>query len=163
MRFISSYEQFLNRQADCGSLDGLRKDELVAVLDEHLTKNATRLGGDATFKDYYGRLSSPTKRDPVASSGAAATSDGEPRTATRKRRVTRVKEETDVYVFAHCAPEWLWLTQSPAVMTIRLHLPCLSSQSPVRQRPQEPQHQLGKPHPRITSALSRHRRPSLPT
>jgi len=69
----------------CFSLDGLRKDELVAVLDEHLTKNASRLRSSSVFKDYYGRTSSPVKRD----SGA------EPK-STRRRRATSVKEETDL-------------------------------------------------------------------
>lgn len=75
------------------SVEGLRKDELASVLDEHFQKNATRLSGDAAFKEYYGR-SSPAKRASGAStSAAAATSEGEIK--LKKKRAAKVKEETD--------------------------------------------------------------------
>lgn len=75
------------------SVDGLRKEELVSLIDEHLTKNASSLSSNATFKDYYGRTSSPTKRLP------ANATDGEVK--VRKRRTTKIKEETD-----QCVPSF---------------------------------------------------------
>jgi len=74
------------------STEGLRKDELASLLEEHLNDNATTLRRDPTFNDYYDRTSSPTKRD------AAPTLDGEVKTVVRKRRVIKVKSETDAYV-----------------------------------------------------------------
>lgn len=74
------------------STEGLRKDELASLLEEHLNDNATTLRRDPSFNDYYGRTSSPTKRD------AAPTSDGEVKTVIRKRRVVKVKSEPDAYV-----------------------------------------------------------------
>jgi len=84
----------LRIMSDGYSTDGLRKDELASLLEEHFNNNATQLSGNPDFKDYYNRTSSPTKRE--ARPAAAIVSDGEIRTAVRKRRVTKVKEETDV-------------------------------------------------------------------
>ncbi|PSK37281.1 hypothetical protein B9Z65_2023 [Elsinoe australis] len=83
----------LAERAGLDDVEGLRKDELASVLDEHFQKNATRLSGDAAFKEYYGR-SSPAKRASGAStSAAAATSEGEIK--LKKKRAAKVKEETD--------------------------------------------------------------------
>ncbi|KAG8626163.1 hypothetical protein KVT40_006564 [Elsinoe batatas] len=83
----------LAERAGLDDIEGLRKEELASVLDEHFQKNATRLSGDAAFKDYYGR-SSPAKRASASGANAAAASEGDLK--VKKKRVTKVKEETDV-------------------------------------------------------------------
>ena len=86
-------------------VDGLRKDELVSVLDEHLQTNATRLSRNADLRDYYDRTGSPAKRVP-SNVGAAATvtSDGEIHSVVRQRgrRTTKVKDEFELYVKSCC-------------------------------------------------------------
>ena len=74
-------------------LSGLRKEELVSLLDEHLQKNASTLAGRDTFKEYFGRAS-PAKRASIAPAGA--TSDGEAK--AKKNRAPKVKKEADGYV-----------------------------------------------------------------
>jgi len=64
---------------------------LVSVIDEHLQKNATKLSGNSTFKDYYGRTHSPVKRDTQA-----ATTDASEGETKKRRRQTKVKEETEL-------------------------------------------------------------------
>ena len=86
-------DQILN----ASRLDGLRKEELVALLDEHFHKNSTTLSTNEVFKEYYDRAS-PSKRAPAASSAPAAgpTSDGEAK--PKQKRAPKVKKETDGFV-----------------------------------------------------------------
>lgn len=78
----------LAERAGLEDFDGLRKEELVVVLDEHLQKNSSSLSGNEAFKEYYGRAS-PSKRASGVSTGVA--SDGELK--PKRKRAPKVKEE----------------------------------------------------------------------
>lgn len=74
----------------CCSYDGLRKEELVSIIDEHLQKNATSLSSNDAFKDYYDRAS-PSKR--VSGASTTLASDGEAK--PKRKRAPKVKEEPE--------------------------------------------------------------------
>lgn len=42
----------------------MRKDDLVATLDNYLQANSSRLSTQPSFHDYYHRVRSPIKREP---------------------------------------------------------------------------------------------------
>lgn len=70
------------------------KDDLITELEKHLRANAQTLSRKPSFKEFYERTGSPVKKD-RASSVAVATTDGEPKTARPRRRMTKVKDEFD--------------------------------------------------------------------
>lgn len=42
----------------------MRKDDLVATLDEHLNANSSSLSTNPSFSGYYNRVRSPIKKEP---------------------------------------------------------------------------------------------------
>ncbi|KAF2154451.1 hypothetical protein K461DRAFT_267460 [Myriangium duriaei CBS 260.36] len=99
----------LGERAGLDELGGLRKEELVSVLDEYLQKNASTLSGNDAFSDYYGRKS-PAKR--VSGASIAVASDGEVK--PRRKRAPKVKEETDADEGPSSPPPPAAITPAPA-------------------------------------------------
>ncbi|KAF2752872.1 hypothetical protein EJ05DRAFT_490568 [Pseudovirgaria hyperparasitica] len=125
----------LQRYADDAGLkynDSILKDDLSALLDTHLKDNATSLSKLPSLREYYDRTerASPIKRAPSNAPATAAGVNSEGDTPKpRKRRVTKVKEESeeaspDVKALAARTPRAVQkvaarvpLPPSPAVVT----------------------------------------------
>ena len=83
----------------------MRKNELADALDKHLQGNASHLSSRPSLSDYYGRSSSPVKKEPKepkelkeASNGIKSSATDEPESkVVRKpgRRKTIKEEEPD--------------------------------------------------------------------
>ncbi|KAF4548222.1 Hypothetical protein D9617_30g011260 [Elsinoe fawcettii] len=125
----------LAERAGLDDIEGLRKEELASVLDEHFQKNATRLSGDAAFKEYYGR-SSPAKRASASGANAAATSEGEIK--IKKKRAPKVKEETDVSDAASPSSPAPATTPAPARMLAPTRTPSAATHGILKTIPPSP-------------------------
>lgn len=73
------------------SVSDLRKDQIVALLEEQLTTNASTYSEYPSFEGYYARKGSPTKRE----SGSTPAAEPEVTKSVRKR-APRIKGEVDV-------------------------------------------------------------------
>lgn len=76
----------LAQKSRLADVDGLLKDDLVELLGAHLNANETTYAKNPEFRDYYGRASSPLKRERSPPSEVA--------TLTRTRRRTLVRESS---------------------------------------------------------------------
>lgn len=77
--------------SDSYSVSDLRKDQIVALLEEQLTNNASTYSEYPSFEGYYARKGSPTKRE----SGSTPAAEPEVTKSVRKR-APRIKGESDV-------------------------------------------------------------------
>jgi hypothetical protein len=67
------------------SAEGLLKDDLVELLQEHLDTNDAKYARNPLFSEYYGRSSSPLKRERVTPPGSVVMK-------TRRRQTLRVQD-----------------------------------------------------------------------
>ncbi|KAI4728851.1 hypothetical protein E4T49_03287 [Aureobasidium sp. EXF-10728] len=79
-------------QAGIDDVSDLRKDQIVALLEEQLTTNASTHSSNPSFEGYYARKGSPTKRE----SGSTPAADPEVTRSVTRRRAPRIKGESDV-------------------------------------------------------------------
>ncbi|KAI5199789.1 hypothetical protein E4T39_06055 [Aureobasidium subglaciale] len=124
----------LHRKAELAELAGqvgiadvtdLRKDQIVALLEEQLSNNASRYALLPGFEGYYARRGSPTKRE----TGSTPAAEAEVTRSVRKR-ATRIKGESDVslsHVYFSSEP-----ISSPSASTLRRAPRAVLVQTPAR-------------------------------
>lgn len=78
--------------SDKFSIAELRKDQIVALLEEQLTNNASNLSQLPAFSEYYARRGSPLKREPGST---PLESNGDVTKSVARRRVSKIKGESD--------------------------------------------------------------------
>ena len=83
------------------SPDTMRKNELADALDKHLQDNASHLSSKQSLSDYYGRSSSPVKKEAGNGAKGPIAEDTTVKVPKRPGRRKTIKEEDlDIsYVF----------------------------------------------------------------
>jgi hypothetical protein len=82
-----------NYSSDFRSVSDLRKDQIVALLEEQLTTNASTHSGNPSFEVYYARKGSPRKRELGSTPAAEAALT---QSVTRRRAPRVIKGESSV-------------------------------------------------------------------
>ncbi|KAF2842609.1 hypothetical protein M501DRAFT_924955 [Patellaria atrata CBS 101060] len=113
----------LAKQAGVSDYDGLLKDELVSVLDEHLRANSSSLSSNAAFNDFY-RTASPVKKE-----RAASTTSGPD--VPKKRRTTKVKDEIEAIISGDDTPIQNLVARTPRLQRIAQSVPLPASPAEV--------------------------------
>lgn len=78
--------------SDFHSVSDLRKDQIVALLDEQLISNASTHSNNPSFEGYYARRGSPMKRE----LGSTPAAEAELTRSVTRRRAPRIKGESSV-------------------------------------------------------------------
>ena len=78
--------------SDSCSVSDLRKDQIVALLDEKLISDASTYSAHPSFEGYYARRGSPTKRE----LGSTPSAEADLTRSVTRRRAPRIKGESSV-------------------------------------------------------------------
>lgn len=103
--------------------DDSRKDDIVEQLHKYLQDNASRLSSNPALEGYYGRRSSPVKRESTAAAVAEEVEDVTKSVVKgRGKKPTKIKQEMEyVYVDTHMSVTPLTApTETPPARPSRL-------------------------------------------
>ncbi|KAI9663106.1 MAG: hypothetical protein M1821_008154 [Bathelium mastoideum] len=107
--------------------DAMRKNDLADALDKHLQGNASHLSSKPSLSDYYGRSSSPVKKEPSNGLKTASADDPDTKVAKKPGRRKTIKEE-DLDSAGESSPSSALATRTPrAVQRIAEHVPLPAS------------------------------------
>ncbi|KAL9078231.1 MAG: hypothetical protein Q9157_002849 [Trypethelium eluteriae] len=108
--------------------DTIRKNELADALDKHLQGNASHLSSKPSLSDYYGRSSSPVKKEPGNGAKAPAADETDIKVPKKPGRRKTIKEEDLETTGESSSPTTALATRTPrAVQQIAERVPLPAS------------------------------------